>query len=139
MEARDIAESGRPLTDLKAVGPWVAARILSWLEDPPPVAEADETRRDWPRVIAEAARLGKALELDATVWRQDLGVELATIARAEGVRWFSIGSDAHSAFELEFLPFGLATASLAGIPRERILNYRPVDFVRSWVASSDRP
>ena len=87
---------------------------------------------DWRRVFAEAAHLGKALELDATVWRQDLNVELATIAREEGVEWFSIGSDAHSAFELGFLPFGMATAALAGIPRERILNYRPVGFVRAW-------
>jgi histidinol phosphatase-like PHP family hydrolase len=87
---------------------------------------------DWRRVFAEAARLGKALELDATVWRQDLSVELATIAREEGVAWFSIGSDAHSALELEFLPFGMATAALAGIPRDRILTYRPVAFVRSW-------
>jgi histidinol phosphatase-like PHP family hydrolase len=87
---------------------------------------------DWHRVFAEAARLGKALELDATVWRQDLNVELATIAREEGVEWFSIGSDAHSTFELGFLPFGMATAALAEIPRERILNYRPVEFVRAW-------
>ena len=87
---------------------------------------------DWRRVFAEAARLGKALELDATVWRQDLNVQLATIAREEGVEWFSIGSDAHSAFELGFLSFGMATAARAGIPRERILNYRPVEFVRAW-------
>jgi putative hydrolase len=87
---------------------------------------------DWRRVFAEAARLGKALELDATPPRQDLSVELATLAREEGVQWFSIGSDAHTAMELEFLPFGMATAALAGIPRERILNYRPVEFVRSW-------
>jgi histidinol phosphatase-like PHP family hydrolase len=87
---------------------------------------------DWRRVFAEAARLGKALELDATVWRQDLSVELATIAREEGVAWFSIGSDAHSAVELEFLSFGMATAALAGITREQILNYRPVEFVQAW-------
>jgi histidinol phosphatase-like PHP family hydrolase len=91
---------------------------------------------DWRRVFAEAARRGKALELDATVWRQDLNVELATLARSEGVAWFSIGSDAHSANELEFLPFGMATAALAGIPRDQILNYRPVDFVRSWAAAA---
>jgi putative hydrolase len=89
---------------------------------------------DWRRVFAEAARLGKALELDATVWRQDLNVDMATLARAEGVQWFSIGSDAHSAHELEFLPFGMATAALAGIPRERILNYRPFDVVGAWAA-----
>jgi DNA polymerase (family 10) len=87
---------------------------------------------DWRRVFAEAARLGKAVELDATPARQDLTVELATIAREEGVEWFSIGSDAHTALELEFLPFGMATAALAGIPSERILNYRPVEFVRAW-------
>ena len=91
-------------------------------------------RADWSRVFAEAAARGKAIELDATPARQDLSVELARIARAEGVRWFSIGSDAHSSFELEFLPFGLATAALAGIPRERILNYRTVDEVVAWAA-----
>jgi len=89
---------------------------------------------DWHRVFAEAARLDKAIELDATVWRQDLNVELATIAREEGVEWFSIGSDAHTAEELEFLPFGMATAALAGIPRTRILNYQPVEFVRAWAS-----
>jgi histidinol phosphatase-like PHP family hydrolase len=304
IEAQDLAEAGRPLTDLRAVGPWVGERIASWLDDPPDVPEPDETRRgfltyaevrraldadpawegtpcadlqmhttfsdgglplremieaarsigrtfvaitdhsqtltiangmspdelaaqglaideinrgsedagdpfrvlraietdifvdgsldmddaslasldlvlgafhsklrstqdeterylralrqprlhvlahpkarmygrraglvaDWRRVFAEAARLGKALELDATVWRQDLSVELATIAREEGVRWFSIGSDAHSAEELEFLPFGMATAALAGIPREQLLNYRSAAFVRSWAS-----
>ena len=87
---------------------------------------------DWRRVFAEAARLGKALELDATVWRQDLNVAMATLAHEEGVRWFSIGSDAHNEQELEFLPFGMATAARAGIERDRILNYRSVDFVRDW-------
>jgi putative hydrolase len=89
-------------------------------------------RADWPRVFAEAAARGKAIELDATPARQDLSVELARIAMGEGVRWFSIGSDAHTSFELEFLPFGLATAALVGIPRERILNYRTVEEVIAW-------
>jgi putative hydrolase len=92
-------------------------------------------RADWNRVFAETTARGKAVELDATPARQDLSVELARIAVAEGVRWFSIGSDAHSAPELEFLPFGLATAALAGIPRERILNYRAVEEVVAWGAA----
>ncbi|MDP9119203.1 MAG: hypothetical protein M3M93_02860 [Actinomycetota bacterium] len=89
-------------------------------------------RADWSRVFAEAATRGKAVELDATPARQDLSVELARMAMGEGVRWFSIGSDAHASLELEFLPFGLATAALAGIPRERILNYRTFEEVVSW-------
>ena len=89
---------------------------------------------DWPRVFAEAARLGKAVELDATPARQDLSVELARTAVAEGVRWYSIGSDAHIPVELEFLPFGLATAVLAGVPRDRVLNYLPAEDVVAWAA-----
>jgi histidinol phosphatase-like PHP family hydrolase len=48
--------------------------------------------------------------------RQDLNAELAAIAREEGVEWLTIGSDAHSAPELKFLPFGMAIAALAGDP-----------------------
>ncbi|HEX7246622.1 MAG TPA: hypothetical protein VF351_00835 [Actinomycetota bacterium] len=87
---------------------------------------------DWPRVFDEAARLGKAIELDATPARQDLNVDLARVAVGSGVRWFSIGSDAHSAAELDFLPFGMATAALAGVSRDRILNYRTADEVIAW-------
>jgi histidinol phosphatase-like PHP family hydrolase len=86
---------------------------------------------DWPRVFSEAARLGKAVELDATPRRQDLPVELAKIAMAEGVQWFSMGSDAHSADELRHLPIAMGTAILAGIPKERILNYLPAEDVKS--------
>jgi histidinol phosphatase-like PHP family hydrolase len=97
---------------------------------------------DWPRVFDAAAASGKALEIDATIARQDLSVELATIAASRGVQWFSIGSDAHRTSELSFLPFGMAIASLAGISRERILNYRSSSEVRAWAralsASSNR-
>jgi histidinol phosphatase-like PHP family hydrolase len=89
---------------------------------------------DWPRVFEEAARLGKAVELDATPSRQDLDVELAKVAVAAGVRWFSIGSDAHSAMELGFLPFGMATAALAGVERGQVLNYRSVEEVGRWAS-----
>ena len=34
--------------------------------------------------------------------------------------------------ELANLPFAMATAVLAGIPRERILNDRPVEEVLTW-------
>lgn len=44
-EVRDVVARGRSLTELRAVGPWVAAQIETWLDDPPPVPEADETRR----------------------------------------------------------------------------------------------
>ena len=90
---------------------------------------------DWRRVFAEAARLGKALEIDATPRRQDLPVELARLALAEGVEWFSMGSDAHYVEELPNLPIGMGIAALAGIPRDRFLTYRSPDQVTEWAAA----
>ena len=43
-EAAEVAESGRSLTELRSVGPWVAAQIHGWLESPPAAVEPDETR-----------------------------------------------------------------------------------------------
>jgi histidinol phosphatase-like PHP family hydrolase len=90
---------------------------------------------DWPKVFAEAARLGKAVELDATPRRLDLPVHLAKIAVAEGVEWFSMGSDAHNDRELLHLPMGMAVAALAGVPRERMLSYRTPDEITAWATA----
>ena len=120
----------------------VTERYLAALRNPSVHVLAHPTTRmygrrvglvaDWGKVFDEAARLGKALEIDATPARQDLDAELARLAVDRGVRWFSIGSDAHDAGELGFLPFGLAIAALAGVPRDRVLNYRTADEVVAW-------
>jgi histidinol phosphatase-like PHP family hydrolase len=94
-------------------------------------------RADWRRVFAEAAATGKALEIDANARRQDLDLGSVRLAVAEGVRWFSIGSDAHSASELDYLPIGLAIAAAGGVPRDRVLNYLPAEGVAAWAAGLD--
>jgi histidinol phosphatase-like PHP family hydrolase len=86
---------------------------------------------DWPSVFEAAAEQGKAVEIDAHPNRQDLDVELLELARDAGV-WISIGTDAHSVAELESVGFGVALAILAGIPRERILNYRSREELLAW-------
>ena len=87
---------------------------------------------DWPRVFAEAARLGKAVEIDATPARQDLRLEHVRLAVAAGVTTFSLGSDAHTTGELGFLPFGMAIAAAAGVRPETVLNLRAPDEVIAW-------
>jgi putative hydrolase len=89
---------------------------------------------DWPAVFAEAERLDKAVEIDASPDRQDLNVELLRIATGFDVR-ISIGTDAHHPVELAFVDLGLAAAAIAGIRRERILNFSPVEEVLAWTAS----
>ncbi len=88
-------------------------------------------RAEWDRVFAEAASLGKAVEIDANPHRQDLDPALLETAREAGVL-ISIGTDAHSVGELDFLEYGLAAAIRGAIPRERILNFRPVGEVTAW-------
>ncbi len=86
---------------------------------------------DWPRVFEAAAEEGKALEIDAHPSRQDLDSDLLELAREAGL-WISIGTDAHLLRELQYVEFGVALAIRAGFPRERILNYQPLESVLAW-------
>lgn len=89
---------------------------------------------DWRRVMAEATRLGKAVEVDAFPDRQDLKVDLLAIAADEGTT-VSIGSDAHWPGQIRFVEFGLAAALEAGVPPERILNLRESGELLEWAAA----
>jgi histidinol phosphatase-like PHP family hydrolase len=86
---------------------------------------------DWPQVFQEAVAQDVALEIDAFPDRQDLQVDLLRLAAETGCT-VSIGTDAHNEAELRNVEFGLAAAALAGVDRERILNYRPADEVVAW-------
>src|SRR5688572_5862583 len=87
---------------------------------------------DWSRVFARAAKLDKAVEIDAYPDRQDLSVELLKIAKREGVR-IAIDTDAHSPEQLLFVELGLAAAIQAGIPRERVVNLLSAPELLDWV------
>lgn len=88
---------------------------------------------DWPAVFAEAARLGKAVEVDGTAHRQDLDAGLLALARDAGAT-ISLGTDAHVLHELEYIEFALAAVIRAGFPRERILNLMPREDLVAWAA-----
>ena len=88
-------------------------------------------KADWPRVLAEAARLDKAVEIDCYPDRQDLNVELLKLARTRQTR-ISLGTDAHHSWQLEFIDLGLAAALRARIPADRILNFTPIGELKAW-------
>lgn len=90
---------------------------------------------DWPRVFAEGVRRGKAFEINAQPNRQDLSIEMLKLAEQAGAT-FSIGTDAHSVQELDNVNLALASAVLAGIPKDRIVNYLDLDGFLGWVAAS---
>jgi histidinol phosphatase-like PHP family hydrolase len=88
---------------------------------------------DWRQVFDEAARLDKAVEIDCYPDRQDLDLKTLEQARAADVR-ISLGTDAHARHQLHFIDLGLAAAWLAGIRRERILNFMSCQELLAWTA-----
>ena len=88
-------------------------------------------RADWPRVFGVAAELDKAVEIDAYPDRQDLSPDLVLLAKKAGCR-ISLGTDSHGPSQLGFMEFAAASALLAGVPRERILNFMPRKELLNW-------
>ena len=89
-------------------------------------------RADWETVFLEAARLDKAVEIDAYPDRQDLNLSLLKIAKRCGTR-ISMGTDAHHPWQFEFIDLALVAALAAKIPPERIVNFMPLTELRAWV------
>jgi putative hydrolase len=78
---------------------------------------------DFEAVFKEAAKRGVALEIDCDPARLDLSPEMARAARDLGCS-FVVSSDAHAPAELAYVPMAMWMPRRAGIPKERILNFR---------------
>jgi histidinol phosphatase-like PHP family hydrolase len=89
---------------------------------------------DWDRIFAAAARTTVAVEIDGDPRRQDIDHELARHALKAGCI-FALDSDAHATAEWAFAETAVAHARLAEIPRERVINCWPLDFLLKWAAS----
>jgi DNA polymerase (family 10) len=81
---------------------------------------------DFDRVVAEAARRGVWLEINASPERLDLNGTLIRTAKAKGAR-FTISTDAHHPQHLESMKYGVVTARRGWLGPNDILNTLPVD------------
>jgi histidinol phosphatase-like PHP family hydrolase len=81
---------------------------------------------DFEAVFKQAARNKVALEIDCDPARMDLSPEMARLALELGCN-FSLDADAHAPAEFAYVPMGMWMARRAGIPAERILNFRPIE------------
>jgi len=81
---------------------------------------------DFEAVFKEAAKHHVALEIDCDPARMDLSPEMARLALELGCS-FSLDADAHSPAEFAYVPMGMWMARRAGIPQERILNFKPLE------------
>ena len=81
---------------------------------------------DFERVFREAAARGVALEIDCDPARMDLSPEHARMALELGCS-FSLDADAHAPAEFAYVHMGAWMARRAGIPMDRILNFRALE------------
>ena len=86
---------------------------------------------DWSRVFDRAAELDKAVEIDGYPDRQDLSIPLLKIAKRSGCR-ISLGTDSHGPSQLRFMEYSAAAALMAGISKDRILNFLTRDGLLAW-------
>jgi len=78
---------------------------------------------DFEAVFKAAAKNGVALEIDCDPARMDLSPEMARMALELGCN-FAMDADAHAPAEFAYVSMGAWMARRAGIPMERILNFR---------------
>jgi len=88
-------------------------------------------RADWEKVFGTAAELDKAVEIDGYPDRQDLNIDLLKLANKAGCR-ISFGTDSHGAAQLRFMEYSAASALIAGVPRDRILNFMSLNELIQW-------
>jgi DNA polymerase (family X) len=88
---------------------------------------------DYDAVFAAAARTGTAMEIDGQAARLDLPAPLARRAKGFGVT-FSLDSDAHRTGDLGATQFAVGQARRAGLVAADVLNARPLEDVRAFVA-----
>ena len=95
------------------------------------IGDRDSYELDFDRVMAEAARTGTCLEVNAHYHRLDLNDVLCRKAREAGVR-VVISTDSHNAENLQNLPYGVATAQRGWLGPADVLNTQGVEEVLSF-------
>lgn len=111
-------QTSRLLRALEEPGVWALAHPKGRL-----FARRPGIRANWERVFAVAAERGVLVEINGFPRRQDVDPTLARLALELGC-FFVLGSDAHHPRHLAFDRWALAIARAAGIPEERIVNFR---------------
>ena len=89
---------------------------------------------DYDAVFGAAARTGTALEIDGHPSHLDLLGSLARRARDLGCT-FSLDSDSHAADQLDNIDLAVGQARRAWIEPAEVLNARPLEGVRAFVAA----
>jgi DNA polymerase (family 10) len=97
----------------------------------------DPVDLDMEAVLRKAGETGTIMEINAYPDRLDLNDAHLRLARRFGVR-FALGTDAHRAEQMRFMPYGVAQARRGWVTPDELLNAQPLKTVRRWLKRSRR-
>lgn len=89
-------------------------------------------RAGWDEVFAAAAEAGTAIEINASVDRQDIDFLLAARAIRAGC-WISLGTDSHALEELAWMDIARGHLALAGSTAPLVLNHLRREQLADWL------
>lgn len=89
---------------------------------------------DLETVLASAERTGTALEINGSLERLDVSVEMLRVARQRPVA-LVLTSDAHHESELARIQFAALNAERAGVHPEQVVNTWPAQRLLDWTAT----
>jgi DNA polymerase (family 10) len=101
------------------------------------IGRRDPYEVDIERLIEAARDTGTVLELNAQPDRLDLRDVYVRMAKEHGVK-IAIGTDAHSAEELEFIEFGVGTARRGWLEAADVVNALPLERLLTQVRQKRR-
>ena len=96
------------------------------------LGKRDPMDLDMDAVLRKAGETGTIMEINAYPDRLDLNDTHIRMAKRHGVR-FSIGTDAHATEQMNYMPYGVATARRGWLERRDVLNAQPLETVRRWL------
>jgi DNA polymerase (family 10) len=101
------------------------------------INERDPADLDMDAVFEAARKHGTALEINANPARLDLEAQYARRAVELGIP-ICIDTDAHSAEDMDKLPFGILTARRGWVTAESVINTWPVEKFMAWTQGRGR-
>jgi DNA polymerase (family X) len=98
------------------------------------IGEREPMDIDIPAVIKHAAETHTAMEVSANPYRLDLKDVHCKMAVEAGVK-LVINTDAHKLHQLDYMPFGVATAGRGWAAKADVLNAWPLAKLKSWLTA----
>lgn len=96
------------------------------------IGRRDPIRLDIDAMLEAAGATGTIMEINSYPDRLDLSAEHIRLARHHGVR-FSLGTDAHVAEQMRFMPYGVAQARRGLVAADELLNAQPWEIAHTWL------